>query len=126
MLAYRALRVREVGRVRVGRADVAYDVQGSGDAVVLLHPTGGSRIVWSMMLPSLTARWRVVMPEFSGAGETVDDGGALEVDELVAQVDGVIEALGIDRYHLAGYSLGAAIAAALAAEHGARVRSLAL
>src|SRR5207248_9129818 len=34
--------------------------------------------------------------------------------------------LGIERYHLSGYSLGAAAAAALAAEHGDRVRSLAL
>ena len=80
-----------MARVRVGGAEVAYDVQGEGDAVVLLHPTGGSRAAWTLLLPSLTPRWRVVMPEFSGAGETVDDGGPLEVDVLVAQAAGVID-----------------------------------
>ena len=112
--------------MRVGGADVAYDVQGEGDSVVLLHPTGGSRAVWALLLPSLVPRWQVVMPEFSGAGETIDEGGPIEVDHLVAQAAGVIDDLGIERYHLSGYSLGAAVAAALAAEHGDRVRSLAL
>lgn len=115
-----------VGSVRVGGAQVAYDVQGQGDPVVLLHPTGGSRAMWALLLPSLVPRWQVVMPEFSGAGETVDDGGRIEVDHLVAQAAGVIDDLGIERYHLSGYSLGAAAAAALAAEHGDRVQSLAL
>ena len=82
--------------------------------------------MWSFLLPSLVGRWRVVMPEFSGSGETVDPGGRIEVDDLVAQAAGVIDALGIDRYHLAGYSLGAAAAAALAGAQGDRVRSLTL
>jgi pimeloyl-ACP methyl ester carboxylesterase len=115
-----------VASVRVGGADVAYDVQGDGDPVVLLHPTGGSRAAWTLLLPTLTPTWRIVMPEFSGAGETVDDGAPLDVDGLVAQAAAVIDALEIERYHLAGYSLGAALAAALAAEHGDRVRSLVL
>jgi 3-oxoadipate enol-lactonase len=97
-----------------------YDVHGSGEPVVLVHGTTGSRGAWLMQVPVLSGRWQVVLPYYA-AGD-----GPAEVDDLVGQVVAVVDELGLDRFHLAGWSLGAVVAAALAAGRPERVRSLAL
>lgn len=114
--------------MRVGEVDVAYEVQGDagGDPIVLVHGTTGNRLTWMLQTPVLVPSFRVVLPEFTGSGETRDPGGPLEVDDLVAQISAVIDDVGAERVHLGGYSLGAVVAAALAAASPERVRSLAL
>jgi len=111
--------------VAVGKASVAYEVQGEGDPVVLLHGSAGSRSHWLLAAPVMTQRNRLVLMEYSGGGETTDPGGPLEVDELVDQVLGVADAESLERFHVAGWSLGAVIAAATAARVPERVRSAA-
>jgi pimeloyl-ACP methyl ester carboxylesterase len=100
--------------------EVPFGDDGAGDAVVLLHGTTGSRDHWLQVTPRLATRWRVLAPDF------VDPGRRLEVDDLVEQVVTVLDVAGVDRAHVAGWSLGAATAATLAAAAPTRVRSLAL
>lgn len=113
-----------MGVVRVGDVDVAYGLEGTGPPVVLLHGTTSSRLSWQLVTPLLGAVRTVVMPEFPGSGETVDGGGPLEVDDLVGQVIAVADDLGLERFHLGGWSLGGAIAVAVAAAAPERVESL--
>jgi pimeloyl-ACP methyl ester carboxylesterase len=61
-----------------------------------------------------------------GSGETLDGGGKLEIDGVVSCMVGVIDAEGHERVHLVGWSLGAVVAAAVAAEVPSRVRTLTL
>jgi 3-oxoadipate enol-lactonase len=112
--------------VRVGDVDVAYEVQGEGDAFVLVHGSTGSRATWMQQTPTIVERFQVVLPEYAGGGESTVPDRPLEIDELVAQVLGACDDAGVDRFHLAGYSLGACVVAALAADAPDRVRSLAI
>ena len=112
--------------VQVGDVEVAYEVQGSGDPFVLVHGSTGSRATWVQQTPTLAERFRVVLPEYAGGGESTNPDRPLQVDELVAQVLAAVDDAGVDTFHLAGYSLGAVVVAALAADHPDRVRSLAL
>ena len=106
--------------------DVAYEVQGSGDHLVLVHGSTGSRATWMQQTPTLAERFTVVLPEYAGGGETPVDDEPLTVDLLVSQVLEVCDEVGASTFHLAGYSLGAVVAAAVAAEVPDRVRTLAL
>ncbi|MEN3273514.1 MAG: hypothetical protein V7636_2275 [Actinomycetota bacterium] len=115
-----------MANVRVGDVDVAYEVQGEGDAFVLVHGSTGSRATWAQQTPSIAERHRVVLPEYAGGGESTVPDHPLEIDELVAQVMGAVDDAGVDSFHLAGYSLGSCVVAALAAAHPDRVRTLAL
>jgi pimeloyl-ACP methyl ester carboxylesterase len=115
-----------VSVVEVGEAAVAYEVQGDGDPVIMVHGSAGSRAHWMFTTPAMVERNRLVLMEYSGGGETTDAGGPLDVDGLVDQVLGVADAENLDRFHLAGWSLGAVIAAATAARSPERVRSAAL
>lgn len=112
--------------VQVGDIEVAYEVQGSGDPFVLVHGSTGSRATWIQQTPALAERFTVVLPEYAGGGESTTPDRPIEIDELVAQVIAAADDAGVDRFHLAGYSLGACVAAALAARHPERVRTLAL
>lgn len=122
--------------VRVGDVDVAYEIQpgperpserdDGGDPFVLVHGSTGSRATWIQQTPVLAEHHTVVLPEYAGGGESTTPDRPLEVDELVAQVIAAADAAGADRFHLAGYSLGAVVVASLAAAHPDRVRTLAI
>lgn len=112
--------------VRVGEVDVAYGVEGAGDPIVLLHGTTSSRASWMSVAPLLSSAFTVVTPEFPGSGDTVDPGGPLEVLDLATQAIAVADAVGAQRFHLGGWSLGAVVAAAAASLAPQRVRSLTL
>ncbi|HEY3504426.1 MAG TPA: alpha/beta fold hydrolase [Actinocatenispora sp.] len=109
-----------------GRADVAYDRTGSGPGLVLVHGTGADRNQWRPLTAAVADRYTVVAPDYSGSGETTDPGGPLTLADLAAEVLAAADHAGLDTFHLVGHSLGAAVAAHLAADHPARVRSLAL
>jgi pimeloyl-ACP methyl ester carboxylesterase len=112
--------------VRVGHVDVAYEVAGVGPPLVLVHGTTQSKSSWTQLVPLLTPTFEVILLDLPGSGETADPGGPLEVADLAPLVVGVADAAGHDRFHLAGYSLGAAVAVEVAAQVGNRVRSLTL
>lgn len=112
--------------VQVGDVNVAYEVQGSGDPFVLVHGSTGSRATWVQQAPTLAERFQVVLPEYAGGGESTNLDRPLQLDELVAQVIGAADDAGAETFHLAGYSLGACVVTALAADHPERVRSLAI
>ncbi|MFE4656294.1 alpha/beta fold hydrolase [Streptomyces hydrogenans] len=113
--------------VAVGAARVHYDVHAAGNtsaghasaapALLLVHGTGsgGAVINWGQTAPRFTSSRTVITPDLSGADRTVDDGGELTVEGLAAQVIGVVEDAGGAPVDLLGFSMGAPVAAAVAA-----------
>jgi pimeloyl-ACP methyl ester carboxylesterase len=116
-----------VSVAQVGDARVAYVVDGSGPGLVLVHGTGGSgEVDWGPLLDRFTDAWTVVRPDYAGSGATVDGGGELTVEALATQVAGAAAAAGLETFDLVGFSLGAAVAAQLAADRSELVRGLVL
>lgn len=113
--------------VELDGARVAYRVDGEGPALVLVSGTGGDlNSNWDHLMPALSARHKVLRVDYSGSGQTQDNGGPLTVTTLAKQVMAAAGASGIETFDLLGYSLGGAVAAAIASEHKNRVRSLLL
>lgn len=107
---------------------VGYATDGEGAPVLLLHGTTQNRTGWDMVRAAMpaSAPCSFVMVEFPGSGESALPGKPLTVEALVDQAAAVMAHLGHERYHVAGYSLGAVVAAALSARHAARVASATL
>lgn len=83
--------------------------------LVLIHGTGlDAATNWSHVASRFADR-TVIRPDLAGSGETVDDGSALRLDALADQVAAAIRAEGAVPVDLVGYSLGAEVAAAVAA-----------
>jgi pimeloyl-ACP methyl ester carboxylesterase len=113
------------GVLEVDGVDVAFsDTGGAGTPIVLLHSAGGNAAVdFFHLSPMLAARHRVI-----GLDLTVpsDDQGPT-VGRLCRQVLAVIDACSANRpVDVVGYSLGAVVAAALAADHSTRIAHLIL
>jgi 3-oxoadipate enol-lactonase len=112
--------------VSVDSARVAYRVTGLGPAVVLVNGTGGGDGHWGDLIELLARSRTVVTLDYSGSGETTDDGAPLHLPTMARQVAAVAEAAGAAHVDLVGHSLGAAIATVLAAERPKLVRTLTL
>ncbi|WP_243436950.1 alpha/beta fold hydrolase [Streptomyces sp. FH025] len=109
------------------RAPLDRIVTGSGPGLVLIHGTGADAASnWGPLIDAVSDRYTVVAPNLPGAGATAVDPAPIELDELADRVVTTARAAGLERFHLAGHSVGAAIATAVAARHPEAVTSLAL
>lgn len=114
--------------VRVDGRRVHVDARGSGEPMLLLHGFGASTILWEPVIDELAKHRRVVAIDLNGFGwsERPDDPAAYTLEGQERMVLGVADALGFERFDLAGHSYGGAISIFLASRHPERVRSLVL
>ena len=101
---------------------------GGGDAVpvVFVHGFGGDLQGWMFTQPALAESRRAIALDLPGHGGSVKEVGAGDAETLAAAVADAIGALGIERAHLVGHSMGGAIAAEVALRYPDRVRGLVL
>ena len=98
---------------------IAYDVTGSGPALVLLHGAGKTRRDWHKTgyVERLKDVFTVITVDIRGTGESdvLTDLSDYAVDKVCADVVAVADACGAERFLLWGYSLGGHIGKQLAA-----------
>jgi pimeloyl-ACP methyl ester carboxylesterase len=106
--------------------EIGYEVHGAGPPVILLHgATSAGREDFAAQIPWLSKAFQVFVPDARGHGTTAWDaaqGFRYEwlVDDLRAFVDG----LGLESFHLLGFSMGAMTALQFASREPARLRTL--
>jgi pyruvate dehydrogenase E2 component (dihydrolipoamide acetyltransferase) len=111
----------------VGGRKVSYAGAGQdGDVVLLVHGYGGDRNSWLFLQEPLAARHRVYALDLPGHGTSAKDVGDGSVAILADAVVGVLDAIGAERAHLAGHSMGGAVALAVTARDPGRIASLTL
>ena len=106
-----------------GREVVALDTEADKPPLVLVHGIGASKDHWPRLARRLADRVRVVAPDLPGFGES-DVAGDLSMVGQAEAVVAFLDALGLDRVHLAGSSMGGRVVAELAHRHAGRLRSL--
>ena len=111
----------------VGGRKISYAGAGQeGDVVLLVHGYGGDRNSWLFLQEPLAARYQVYALDLPGHGTSAKDVGEGSLSVLADAVTGVLDALGAERAHLVGHSMGGAVALAAAARDPARIASLTL
>jgi 3-oxoadipate enol-lactonase len=105
-----------------------HTVAGPEDApvVVLGNSLGTTVEMWEPQLPVLTQRFRVVRYDHRGHGKSPVPSGDYELAELGGDVLAMLDALGLERVHLGGLSLGGMVAMWVAANAPERVDRLVL
>ena len=94
--------------------------------MVLVHGFGGDLDNWMFNRPALAAGRRVCALDLPGHGGSSKDVGDGSLDTLTDVLAGFMSALGIERAHLVGHSLGGAVALACALARPRTVASLSL
>ena len=112
----------------VDGVDLRYDISGNGPPLVLLHGSVLSRAIWRGLgyLGPLTAEHTVLRVDLRGHGSSgkPHDPAAYTQEVLVQDLLAVLEAEGIGRAALMGYSLGARIALSTTLAHPGLVTRL--
>jgi len=111
--------------MRVNNRYLAVESAGTGPAVVFLHGIGGTSNVFQVQAAALSSAYRVIRPDFAGAGRS-PAGGEISVDSHAADIAALLDALDAGPAVIVGHSMGTLVARVLAARHPTRVAGLAL
>ncbi len=93
---------------------------------VLIHGFGGDASNWLFNLPALGEERRVYAPDLPGHGASDKRVGDGSLETLAAAITDFMDAVGVERAHLVGHSMGGALALQIARTCPTRVASLAL
>jgi len=104
---------------------MAVEVDGEGEAVLMLHGLGGTSNVWTPLYPAL-ARCLRIRPDLPGSGRSERAEGALSLERFVKAALVALSSAGVEKAHVVAHSMGTIVAQHLAALHPGVVRSLAL
>jgi pimeloyl-ACP methyl ester carboxylesterase len=116
---------RETRYVDVNGVHMYVETWGEGTPLVLLH--GGMLTIdlnFASLIPTLAERHQVVGVELQGHGRTADIDRPITPAALASDVVAMLDQLGIERAHVFGHSMGAAVALELAVNAPDRVRSI--
>jgi pimeloyl-ACP methyl ester carboxylesterase len=87
-------------------AELAYQILGSGQDVVLLHPTPAHREFWCPVAQRLASGYRLIIPDLRGHGQSQSGEGPITVERLAQDVERLLDTLQISRCLFAGCSIG--------------------
>src|SRR5688500_4815342 len=111
---------------KIGDVDISYDRQREGEQVLLVMGLGTPRVGWFHQFYALSQGYDVCSFDNRGVGETVHPGGSWTMADMVADAIGLADAIGFERFHLVGISMGGMISQEIALAHPDRLRSLTL
>lgn len=106
-------------------ARMAVEIEGEGDAVLMIHGLGGTSNTFQPQMAVLTGRCRVIRPDLPGSGRSAVP-EELSIGSMVASLVALCAAAGVASAHVVGHSLGTIVAQHLAVERPGLVRSLLL
>ncbi|MDJ0876121.1 MAG: alpha/beta hydrolase, partial [Desulfobacterales bacterium] len=111
---------------RVDGQKLVYLEGGKGQKVLLLHGFGGNKDAWTIFAKYLKG-YHLFIPDIPGFGESAKvQAYSYDVDSQVGRIARFIEVLKLDTFHIAGNSMGGALAALYGAAHPEKVLSIAL
>lgn len=97
-----------------------------GPAVALIHGLGLNRHMWQWQLPALTPRYRVLVYDLYGHGESPKPPSQANLALFSDQLRRLLDEADVERCALGGFSLGGMIARRFALDHADRLSALAI
>lgn len=119
--------IAEAEKVPVGDIDIAYRVLGQGDPIVLIMGSSSTMDMWDpRFLNNLSSKYKVVIFDNRGMGNTTAPPGKFSIEEFANDTAGFMAALGIEKAHVMGWSMGSFVAQELAIRYPERVNKIIL
>ena len=113
--------------INIGDVELWTERRGQGPDVLLIAGLGDPAEAWQPQLDRLSDRYLVTAFDNRGAGRTpLGEGHHLSATTMANDAAALLGALGVSNVHVAGFSMGSAIAQELALRHPELVRSLVL
>lgn len=110
--------------VSINGMEMYYEVSGEGDPLVVLHGAYMNIPTMGEIIPRLAETHKVYALEFQGHGRTTDIDRPITYPNLAGDVAAFMDAVGIEKADVFGYSMGAAAGLRLAIDHPEKVDQL--
>src|SRR5258706_4651583 len=103
--------------VSIGDADIYYEEQGQGPALMLVPGLGGQAAFWAPQVRDFARDFRVIVHDHRGAGRSTHSRIQYSVDQMAADTVALMDRLGVASAHYVGHSTGGAIRPTIAPDH---------
>src|ERR1700752_1678401 len=94
------------GPIKSGDAEIVYWTLGDGPPVVLLHPFPVNHEFWLPVAEALSTRYRLILPDLRGHGESEVGDGPATMDKHTADIARVMDDAQIGAAALIAVSIG--------------------
>src|SRR5215469_7972538 len=108
-------------KVRANDITMNYETQGSGEPLLLIPYLAADNACYAFQVAEYAKHFTCISIDPRGAGETDKPAGTYSTQLFAEDVAAFMQAIGIDRAHVSGLSLGAATGMWLAAKHPRKV-----
>ncbi len=106
---------------KVNNINLYYEIYGTGKPLIILHGNGGSISNAEPHLQFFMEKYKVIVIDSRGQGNSIDDSSALNYDLMASDVNQLLEQLQIDSAYVWGHSDGAILALILAKDYPKRI-----
>jgi len=119
--------IAEAGSLPVGDINISYRIMGQGEPIVLIMGYGSTMDMWDPhFLENLSSKYRVIIFDNRGMGNATAPPGNFSIAQFANDTAGLMAALGIEKAHVLGWSMGSFVAQELAIRHPERVNKIIL
>ncbi len=113
-------------KVKANHITMNYDQQGAGEPLILIPYLAADYACYAFQVAEYAKYYTCISLDLRGTGETDKPEGVYSTELLADDVAAFMQAVGIQKAHISGLSLGAAIGMWLATKYPAKVQSLSL
>jgi 3-oxoadipate enol-lactonase len=113
-------------KVKANGITINYEQQGAGDPLLLVPYLAADNACYAFQVAEYAKHFTCISIDPRGAGESDKPAGTYSTELFADDVAAFMQVLALERAHVFGLSLGAAVAMWLAAKHPEHVRSLSL
>jgi 3-oxoadipate enol-lactonase len=121
------MKLAQSGTVPANGQELYYELHGEGPPLVLVMGIGYDSSLWTLaQVPVLSTQFQVILVDNRDAGRSSKARQPYKIADMADDLAGLLDALGIQRSHLLGLSMGGMIAQEFALRHGDRLDRLVL
>ena len=113
-------------KVKANGISMNYEQQGTGEPLVLIPYLAADNACYAFQVADYAKHFTCISIDPRGAGETDKPPGAYSMELFADDIAALMHAIGVERAHVSGLSLGAATGLWLAGKYPQRVKSLSL
>jgi len=113
-------------KVKANNISMNYDQQGSGEPLILIPYLAADHACYAFQVADYAKHFTCISLDLRGTGETDKPDGAYSTKLLADDVAAFMDAIGIQKAHISGLSLGAAVGMWVGAKYPDKVQSLSL
>jgi 3-oxoadipate enol-lactonase len=112
--------------VRANNVNLYYEQQGSGEPLVLIPYLAADQACYAFQVADYAKHFTCISVDPRGAGQSDKPDGTYSTELFADDIAAFMQAIGVERAHVFGLSLGAAVGMWLAVKHPEKVKTLSL